>query len=333
MNELKQLLGEAITDDTANKIEELIQSRIDEMVTAKDESNIQDLKEKEELIESLYQEINDLKEEHDVTVSDLKEKAQEYGDYLKEQAEKYAEQVREETTQEISEQADAYGDFLQEQAEKYGSFLIEKADNYGDYLQEKAEGYGTTLIEKADEYAEQRVNEAKEESAKLVEQFKEEHKEQFERLDEHQRMTNVFNSLKTLVESSGFSLDESKHNEVLEKELHEARKEKRQAERLLRESNQKVKEYNIVQLIESTKTDLAFTEKERIIKTAMRTRCNSEDDLKEVVQTLVENTSTKSQENNNQLLTESHTLNKEINDNNVADQGVVTGSQWEQYLV
>lgn len=257
---------------------------------------------------------------------------------LIEQADVYAEKVKQEATQELSEQADAYGEFLQEKAEEYAekikhesqeeiiAEMTAKADAYGEFLQEKAEEYGALLIEQAEVYATEKVEltEARclVESEKLIAEFKESHLEAFERLDEHNRMSTVFKNLKQLIESSGFSIEESDSITTLEDELRESRKEKRALERTLREQAAELKELQVKSLVENMAEDLAFTDKERIVKATLRTRSETPEELSEVIKTLIENT----------------TLNKNITNTNALNEtvevpaGSKTKSGWGDQL-
>lgn len=266
-----------------------------------------------------------------------------------EQADEYAEKVKQEATQELSEKADAYGAFLQEKAEEYaekvkqesreeniaemtekadayGDYLQEQADAYGDYLQEQAEAYGALLIEQAEVYATEQVKLTESrclaESEKMIAEFKESHLEAFERLDEHNRMSTVFKNLKQLIESSGFSIEESDSITTLEDELRESRKEKRALERSLREQAAELKELQVKSLVESMAEDLAFTEKERIVKATLRTRSESQEELSEVIKTLIENTTL------NKNITNTNALNENVE----VPAGAKTKSGWGDQL-
>lgn len=257
---------------------------------------------------------------------------------LIEQADEYAEKVKQEATQELSEKADAYGAFLQEKAEEYAekvkqesreeniAEMTEKADAYGDYLQEQAEAYGALLIEQAEVYATEQVKLTESrclaESEKMIAEFKESHLEAFERLDEHNRMSTVFKNLKQLIESSGFSIEESDSITTLEDELRESRKEKRALERSLREQAAELKELQVKSLVESMAEDLAFTEKERIVKATLRTRSESQEELSEVIKTLIENTTL------NKNITNTNALNENVE----VPAGAKTKSGWGDQL-
>lgn len=291
MSDIKTLMGDAISEETANAL----QAILDESIASKD-SEITELQEK---LADAEIAISDLKESHETDVEFLKQKADEYADqvtadlkeahaereaYLIERAEAYGEH--------LIERGEAYGEHLIEQAEAYGEHLIEQADAYGDYLQERAEAYGEHLIERAESYGEHLIEQADaygesieakclEEATAEIESFKEEHLEAFTRVDEHARMAAVFTSLKSLVESSGFSLDESTA-------LEEAVAKQRVLNRKLRDSQESLKKYKVAELIEGFSDEVTFKDKERITAAALMTRCSNDEDLSNVVKTLVE---------------------------------------------
>ena len=283
---------------------------------ALDEAAVQFEAEKTVLIEQADEYAEKVKQE---ATQELSEKADAYGAFLQEKAEEYAEKVkqesREENIAEMTEKADAYGDYLQEQA-----------DAYGDYLQEQAEAYGALLIEQAEVYATEQVKLTESrclaESEKMIAEFKESHLEAFERLDEHNRMSTVFKNLKQLIESSGFSIEESDSITTLEDELRESRKEKRALERSLREQAAELKELQVKSLVESMAEDLAFTEKERIVKATLRTRSESQEELSEVIKTLIENTTL------NKNITNTNALNENVE----VPAGAKTKSGWGDQL-
>lgn len=256
------------------------------------------------------------------TIAEMTEKADAYGDYLQERAEAYAEKVKTETINEMTEKADAYGDYLQEQAEVYAEKvkndavveLTEQAEAYGEYLQERAEAYGVFLIAEADTYTNQQIAlveaRAIEQAETAINEFKEEHLAMFDRIDEHNRMTHVFKNLKSLVEASGFSLDESQAMNEMESQLREANNAKRQsriekhrADRELAEVKEELKELKVKEIVESIGQNLAFTDKERIVNAVLKTNAETVTDLTSVVKTLVENTTLN--KNNNERATTS----------------------------
>ena len=256
------------------------------------------------------------------TIAEMTEKADAYGDYLQERAEAYAEKVKTETINEMTEKADAYGDYLQEQAEVYAEKvkndavveLTEQAEAYGEYLQERAEAYGVFLIAEADTYTNQQIAlveaRAIEQAETAINEFKEEHLAMFDRIDEHNRMTQVFKNLKSLVEASGFSLDESQAMNEMESQLREANNAKRQsriekhrADRELAEVKEELKELKVKEIVESIGQNLAFTDKERIVNAVLKTNAETVTDLTSVVKTLVENTTLN--KNNNERATTS----------------------------
>lgn len=299
MTDIKQLLGEDISQETADTLQGILDKAVDDLKES--------LAQKEEDLKELQEQLDFLKEDHaeevaritekadeyatklrDEAVEDLTEKAEAYGAFLIEQAETYGEVLQEkheEEVQSLMEKADEYGDYLQEKAESYGEFLIEKAETYGEFLIEKAESYGEFLIESAEEFGsvveEKCLSEAKEQ----IEEFKSTHLEEFARLDEHNRVMNVFNGLKTLVEESGFAFDDVDLHETLKAE----RIKNRKLLRTLRENEEVLKRHKIVELIAESNEDISLLAKEKIVKSALRTRCTDDQELAEVVKTLVEN--------------------------------------------
>ena len=166
------------------------------------------------------------------------------------------------------------------------------------------------------------------EAEKQINEFKDQYKDEFERIDEHNRMAMVFKNLKTLLESSGFSIEESESFDTLEEELRQARAKNRQLERSLRENAQELKELKVKELVESMSEDLAFTDKERIVKAALRTRSETQEELSEVVKTLVENTMLNK---NNSKATTAETL-ENLNEQAAEQKATVKKSGWAELL-
>jgi hypothetical protein len=126
----------------------------------------------------------------------------------------------------------------------------------------------------------------------MIAEFKSEHLEEFERLDEYNRAMTVFKNLKTLVEASGFTIEEGSHLDEMSEELRTLKAEKRRVDRQLREQAEEIKTLTITKLVnEMAAETMTFTDKERLIAAAMKTRCVNEDEMKSVVETLIENTS------------------------------------------
>ena len=145
-----------------------------------------------------------------------------------------------------------------------------------------------------------------EEAKQEIESFKAEHLELFERLDEQSRMKTVFDNLKTLIESSGFTLEESSILDETQEELRTERKNSRRLKSTITEQASEIKELLIEKHISEFGEDLAFTDKERVKKAAIFTRCESGEDLKQVVKTLVENNLLNNKNNkNNNIIDES----------------------------
>lgn len=300
MNEFKALLGESITDDTANALQAILDSKIQSMNEAKLEleDEIQSLTEQ---VDTLTKEVGE-KEDQILTIT---EKADEFVEQVKseltesltEKAEAYAEKVRQETIVEMSEKADAYGEFLMAKADAYGDHLQEQAelyaeqqaDAYGDYLQEKAELYGATLIEKADVYAKTVEEKCLAESAEQLEAFKQEHLELFENADEFNRMKMVFSNMKSLVEASGFTLEECSQAEKLAEDLKREKIKARKLQREISENQEVIKEYKIKQLIESNETKLTLIDSERVLNKAKAIVSESDEELAAAVKMLIEN--------------------------------------------
>ena len=136
-----------------------------------------------------------------------------------------------------------------------------------------------------------------------------------------------FKNLKSLIESSGFSIEESETLDTLEEELRQTRAANRRLERTLRESSQELKQLKVKELVESMAEDLTFTDKERIVKAALRTRSETNEDLSEVVKTLVENTTLNNNSNKANTTTVS-TLTEETA--NAASTKVKSG--WAEFL-
>lgn len=299
MADIKQLLGEDISQELADTLQGILDEAVDKLneSIAQKDVELKDLQEQIEFLkEDHAEEVNRITEKaeeyatklRDEAIEDLTEKAEAYGAFLIERAEAYGETLQEShraEVEELMEQADAYGDFLQEQAEAYGDFLQEKADQYGDYLQEKAEAYGEFLIESADEFATAVEEKCLAEAKEQIDEFKSNHLEEFARLDEHNRVMNVFNNLKTLVEESGFAFEDLDLHESLKAE----RIKNRRLMRTLRENEEELKRHKIIELIAESNEDISFVAKEKIVKSALRTRCNDDQELAEVVKTLVEN--------------------------------------------
>ena len=326
MTDIKQLLGEDISQETADKLQGILDEAVDSLKKS--------IAQKEDEIQDLQEQLYDLKEDHanevehitekaeeyaqklrDEAVEDITEKAEAYGKFLIEKADAYGDFLQ--------EKADEYGDFLQEKAEEYGEHLIEQADAYGDFLQEKAEAYGEHLIERAEAYGEFLIESAEEygeavedkclaEAKIQIDEFKSQHLEEFERLDEHSRVMNVFNSLKGLVEESGFAFEDAS----LYDELKEERSKNRRLVRTLRENEEALKRHKILEMISESNEDISLLAKEKIVKSALRTRCEDDQELAEVVKTLVENNLL----NNN----ERNTLNK-LDESTTSFGGKVSG--------
>lgn len=293
MSDIKKLLGESVSEDTANALQAIIDTTVNE--------NNDKLTKLQEEKDALVEAMNALETKH---ASDI--------EYLKEKADEFAEQIRQDAIDETNEafakreeflieqaeaygeflmgKADEYGDYLQERAEAYGEHLIERGEAYGEHLIERAEAYGEHLIEQADVYGEQIEAKCLEEAKEQIESFKAEHLELFEQLDEQSRIKHVFDNLKTLIESSGFTLEESSAIDEAKEKIRSQRRENRKLEAKLSEQAEEIKELRIEKLVESIGEDLAFTDKERIKKAALFTRCDESEDLEQVVKTLVENT-------------------------------------------
>lgn len=315
MTDIKQLLGEDISQETADKLQGILDEAVDSLKKS--------IAQKEDEIQDLQEQLDDLKEDHANEVEHITEKAEEYAQKLRDEAVEDITEKAEAYGKFLIEKADAYGDFLQEKAEEYGEHLIEQADAYGDFLQEKAEAYGEHLIERAEAYGEFLIESAEEygeavedkclaEAKIQIDEFKSQHLEEFERLDEHSRVMNVFNSLKGLVEESGFAFEDAS----LYDELKEERSKNRRLVRTLRENEETLKRHKILELISESNEDISLLAKEKIVKSALRTRCEDDQELAEVVKTLVENNLL----NNN----ERNTLNK-LDESTTSFGGKVSG--------
>ena len=300
MSEIKKLMGDSISEETAVALQTILDNALQEKQEKIDEITAE-LKESKAEASALESDISDLKEEHRKQVQFMTEKADEFAEQIKEELteelqEKFA--AREEF---LIEQAEAYGEHLISQGEAYGAHLIEKAEAYGEHLTERAEAYGehlmsegeaygAHLIERAEAYGESVKQECLVESEVAIKEFKDAHLEEFARLDEHNRMTAVFNNLKTLIESSGFSIDESSQVDSLQEEIRNANSKVRSLNRKLRDNDAELKKFRVAELIEKANPNLTFKDKERVISTALKTRCETPEELSEVVSTLVENT-------------------------------------------
>ena len=315
MTDIKQLLGEDISQETADKLQGILDEAVDSLKKS--------IAQKEDEIQDLQEQLDDLKEDHANEVEHITEKAEEYAQKLRDEAVEDITEKAEAYGKFLIEKADAYGDFLQEKAEEYGEHLIEQADAYGDFLQEKAEAYGEHLIERAEAYGEFLIESAEEygeavedkclaEAKIQIDEFKSQHLEEFERLDEHSRVMNVFNSLKGLVEESGFAFEDAS----LYDELKEERSKNRRLVRTLRENEEAMKRHKILEMISESNEDISLLAKEKIVKSALRTRCEDDQELAEVVKTLVENNLL----NNN----ERNTLNK-LDESTTSFGGKVSG--------
>lgn len=304
MNDFKALLGESITDDTANALQAILDEKLKTLAESKDElqEQIQSLSEQ---VDTLTQEVVEKEEQ----ISTITEKADEFVEQIKseltesltERAEAYAEKVRQETIAEMSEKADAYGEFLMAKADAYGDHLQEQAekyaeqqaDAYGDYLQEKAEAYGSHLIAEGEAYGKQVEEKCLKESAEQIEAFKQEHLELFEQVDEYNRMKMVFGNLKSLVEASGFTLEEDSQAEKLAEDLKREKIKARKLQREINETQETIKEYKIKQIIESSEIKLTMIDAERVVNKAMGIVAESDEELNIAVNMLIENVESK----------------------------------------
>ena len=338
MSDLKQLMGDAISDDVAEKLQNIL----DESVSSV-QSELEELRLENAL----------LKESHETEV-----------DFLKQKAEEYAEKVRQETINEMTEKAEAYGeyliaqgqaygDYITEQAEQYGQYIIGKADEYGEYLmdkadeyaelmtitesaknsdlQEKAEAYGLFLQEKAEAYGEYVRQECLAESRQAIEEFKRQHIQEFEKLDEMNRMQGVFSSLKNLVESFDFEIDGEKQTQAMSKRLDSERSKNRELIRENREMLNELKGYKIMAML-AENDELTYRDKERIVENAKLAKCDNDELLGKVVNSLVESAlSKKSTLNENRT----HSKTKTMLDENVGSNGSQggTGTRWNGTIV
>ena len=315
MSDIKQLMGDTISEDVAEKLQNIL----DESVSTV-QSELEELRLENAL----------LKESHETEV-----------DFLKQKAEEYAEKVRQDTINEMTEKAEAYGeyliaegqaygDYITEQAEQYGQYIIGKADEYGEYLmdkadeyaelmtitenaqnsdlQEKAEAYGLFLQEKAEEYGEYVRQECLAESRQAIEEFKLQHIQEFEKLDEMNRMQGVFSSLKNLVESFDFEIDDEKQTQAMSKRLDSERSKNRELIRENRGMTNELKGYKIMSML-AENDELTYRDKERIVENAKLAKCDNDDLLAKVVNSLVESTlSKKSTLNENRIHSETKTM-------------------------
>lgn len=307
MNEFKKLLGESITDETAEALQQILESKLNPLVEAKQEL--------EDEVKSLTEQVNVLNAEiteKENEIVEITAKADEFVEQenaelteeLSAKAEAYAEKIRQETIVEMNEQAEAeiatlmekadkYGDFLQEQAEKYAE---QEADKYGDFLQEKAEKYGTLLIEKAEKYGNSIEAKCLAEAKKEIDAFKEQHTELFEQVDEYNRMKMVFGNLKSLVESSGFSIDENSQLDALNSDLQKEKVANRKLKRKIDEYSEVIKEHKIKSIIEESSSDLTVIDKERVLAKAKGILAESDDELKQSIMLLIEHIESKAQQ-------------------------------------
>ena len=378
MTDIKKLMGDAISEDTASALQTILDTALNESKSEKDKivndlinqlnerknevdalnDKVNELTESlktaetehQEEIDNLNESIDDLKTSHDIEISSLEEsidyikvKADEYSELVKqeltdtltEKAEIYADaktdQALDELRKELTEQAEQYGEFLQEQAEIYAeksveqaieetkATLIEQAELYGEFLIEKAEEHAVYLIEQADLYAKEQVmlteERCLEESNRLINEFKEQYKDEFDRVDEHNRMAMVFKNLKTLIESSGFSIDEHSQFDEVEQQLREAKSKARRLERELHENEAELKRLKIFEAVQTIDENLTFKDKEVIMNNAIKTRFKNDSELKSVVKTLVENI--KLNKNNNNIKNDNLDINQDtsLNEN------------------
>jgi len=314
MNDFKALLGESITDETANALQTILDEKIKSLVESKTEL--------EEQITSLNEQVDTLSKEvleKEDQIQTITEKADEFVEQVKadltesltEKAEAYAEKVRQETIDEMTEKAEAYGEFLMAKADEYGDYLQEKAeayaeqeaDQYGDYLQEKAEAYGEFLMAKGEAYGKAIEEKCLAEAAEQIEAFKQEHLALFEQVDEFNRMKTVFTNLKSLVEASGFTVEEGSQAEKLAEELKQEKIKARKLARQISENQETIKEYKIKQIIESSEIELPLIDAERVVNKAMGIVAESDEELTIAVNMLIENVESKNvrQESHNNL--------------------------------
>lgn len=332
MSDIKQLMGDTISEDVAEKLQNIL----DESVSTV-QSELEELRLENAL----------LKESHETEV-----------DFLKQKAEEYAEKVRQDTINEMTEKAEAYGeyliaegqaygDYITEQAEQYGQYIIGKADEYGEYLmdkadeyaelmtitenaqnsdlQEKAEAYGLFLQEKAEEYGEYVRQECLAESRQAIEEFKLQHIQEFEKLDEMNRMQGVFSSLKNLVESFDFEIDDEKQTQAMSKRLDSERSKNRELIRENRGMANELKGYKIMSML-AENDELTYRDKERIVENAKLAKCDNDELLAKVVNSLVESTlSKKSTLNENRI----HSKTKTMLNENVGS----TVARWDGTIV
>lgn len=319
MNEFKKLLGESITDETAEALQQILDSKISTLQESKTEL--------EEQIQTLSEQVDVLKSEvtaKEDEIIQLTEKADEFVEQVKAElteeltakADLYAEKVRQETIDEMAEKADAYGEFLMGKADEYGDYLQEQAekyaeeqaDAYGDYLQEQAEKYGQFLIERAEAYGKSIEDRCLAESEKQIEEFKNEHLELFEQVDEYKRMQTVFGNMKSLLEASGFTLEQDSQLEKLTEQLRHEKAAVRKLKNELTKADEIVKEHQIKTIIDESSVELSMLDKERIVAKAKGVVAESADELKQAVLLLIENVETKQQQEK-----QSKTINESTN--------------------
>lgn len=288
MSDIKQLMGDTISEDVAEKLQNILDESVSTMQSE---------------LEELYLENALLKESHDTEI-----------EYIKEKSEEYAEKVRQDTINEMTEKAEAYGqyliaqgqaygDYITEQAEQYGEYLMDKADEYAELmtitesaknsdLQEKAEAYGLFLQEKAEQYGEYVRQECLAESRQAIEEFKHQHIQEFEKLDEMNRMQGVFSSLKNLVESFDFEIDAEKQTQAMSNRLDNERSKNRELIHENREMANELKGYKIMSML-AENDELTYRDKERIVENAKLAKCDNDELLGKVVNSLVESTLSK----------------------------------------
>ena len=314
MSDIKQLMGDTISEDVAEKLQNIL----DESVSTV-QSELEELRLENAL----------LKESHETEV-----------DFLKQKAEEYVEKVRRDTINKKKEKAEAYGeyliaqgqaygDYITEQAEQYSQYIIGKADEYAELmtitenaqnsdLQEKAEAYGLFLQEKAEEYGEYVRQECLAESRQAIEEFKHQHIQEFEKLDEMNRMQGVFSSLKNLVESFDFEIDGEKQTQAISKRLDSERSKNRELISENREMANELKGHKIMSML-AENDELTYRDKERIVENAKLAKCDNDELLAKVVNSLVESTlSKKSTLNENRIHSKAKTMLNENEGSTVA---------------
>lgn len=259
---LKEIFKDQLDEETVQKLENMLEAKTAELLSQ---------------IATLNESAQNLQEEKESLVEEIefiKQTAEEYGAFLQ-------------------EQANAFGELIQEQADEKTIELVESAKQEVETtLKVEHATVLTDLKEKAEAYGEHCKEQAKQElleyTESQIEEFKQEHIEMFESIDEYQRMKHVFTNMKSLLEASGFSIDQDTVVDSLKADLSTKDDQVKDLTESLKDLEDQVfalkREATINEMIEP----LADIDKEKIKAIAENISFKSEDELRAIVSILIE---------------------------------------------